>query len=67
MYDRRERLNPIQGLATADVSSAEDSINFIRRDHFFILAGYLWASEWDVEISKHEGQLTHLLLLSHVD
>lgn len=35
--DRGEGLAPIEHLATADVASAEDRTDLIRRDHFLIL------------------------------
>lgn len=67
MESAGERFAPIEYLARADISSAEDGWYLVRGDHFAILGWDFWASERDVEVSDDEGELTHLLLFGHVD
>lgn len=61
----RKGFNPFIALFGADISSAEDCIDFVGCDHFFILGRDFRTSLRDVKITQDKGELTHLLFFSH--
>lgn len=57
--------DPLVYFFWAQVTGAEDWVDFIWSDHVFVLGGDFGASLGDVEVSKDKGELPHLLFFGH--